>query len=107
MNQTGQTQDELKTLVAQAALKHVVPGEYLGVGTGSTVNKFIDARSQRAGLYSLPERSNHPSTCTRPSHYSMASIPSERIALGGGSAAQQERLICFILFIFIYFYCIC
>jgi ribose 5-phosphate isomerase A len=43
MNQTGQTQDELKTLVAQAALKHVVPGEYLGVGTGSTVNKFIDA----------------------------------------------------------------
>ena len=34
-------------------------------------------------------------------------IPSERIAVGGGSAAQQERLICFSLFIFIYFYCIC
>ena len=30
MNQTGQTQDELKTLVAQAALSYVVPGEYLG-----------------------------------------------------------------------------
>ena len=43
MNQTGQTQDDLKTLVAQAALSYVVPGEYLGVGTGSTVNKFIDA----------------------------------------------------------------
>jgi len=37
------TQDELKTLVGQAALKYVVPGEIIGVGTGSTVNKFIDA----------------------------------------------------------------
>jgi ribose 5-phosphate isomerase A len=37
------TQDELKALVGQAALKYVVPGEIVGVGTGSTVNKFIDA----------------------------------------------------------------
>jgi ribose 5-phosphate isomerase A len=37
------TQDELKTLVGQAALQYVVPGEIVGVGTGSTVNKFIDA----------------------------------------------------------------
>lgn len=37
------TQDELKTLVGRAALEHVVPGEIVGVGTGSTVNKFIDA----------------------------------------------------------------
>jgi ribose 5-phosphate isomerase A len=37
------TQDELKTVVGQAALKYVVPGEIVGVGTGSTVNKFIDA----------------------------------------------------------------
>jgi ribose 5-phosphate isomerase A len=37
------TQDELKTLVGQAALRYVVPGEIVGVGTGSTVNKFIDA----------------------------------------------------------------
>ncbi|NPC56360.1 ribose-5-phosphate isomerase RpiA [Caenimonas soli] len=36
-------QDELKTLVGQAALQYVVPGEIVGVGTGSTVNKFIDA----------------------------------------------------------------
>nr|WP_157398292.1 MULTISPECIES: ribose-5-phosphate isomerase RpiA [Ramlibacter] len=33
----------MKALVGQAALKHVVPGEIVGVGTGSTVNKFIDA----------------------------------------------------------------
>ena len=37
------TQDELKTLVGQAALRYVVPGEIVGVGTGSTVNKFIEA----------------------------------------------------------------
>ena len=37
------SQDELKTLVGQAALQYVVPGEVVGVGTGSTVNKFIDA----------------------------------------------------------------
>ncbi len=37
------SQDELKTLVGQAALEYVVPGDVVGVGTGSTVNKFIDA----------------------------------------------------------------
>lgn len=37
------TQDELKTLVGRAALEYVVRGEIVGVGTGSTVNKFIDA----------------------------------------------------------------
>jgi ribose 5-phosphate isomerase A len=37
------TQDELKTLVGQAALAYVQPGSIVGVGTGSTVNKFIDA----------------------------------------------------------------
>lgn len=37
------SQDELKALVGQAALQYVLPGEIVGVGTGSTVNKFIDA----------------------------------------------------------------
>ena len=37
------TQDELKTLVGQAALDYVVRGQWVGVGTGSTVNKFIEA----------------------------------------------------------------
>ncbi|MDE2414599.1 MAG: ribose-5-phosphate isomerase RpiA [Comamonadaceae bacterium] len=40
---TSLSQDELKTLVGRAALDYVVPGEIVGVGTGSTVNKFIDA----------------------------------------------------------------
>ncbi len=37
------TQDELKTQVGQAALQYVQAGQWLGVGTGSTVNKFIEA----------------------------------------------------------------
>jgi len=40
---TALTQDELKILVGQAALQYVVRGEIVGVGTGTTVNKFIDA----------------------------------------------------------------
>lgn len=44
------SQDELKAMVGQAALQFVVTGEIVGVGSGSTVNKFIDA------LASMKER---------------------------------------------------
>jgi ribose 5-phosphate isomerase A len=37
------SQDELKTLVGRAALQYVPAGSIVGVGTGSTVDKFIDA----------------------------------------------------------------
>ena len=37
------THDERKALVGQAALQYVTAGEVVGVCTGSTVNKFIDA----------------------------------------------------------------
>jgi len=43
------SQDELKTLVGRAALQYVLPGEIVGVGTGSTVNKFIDALASMKG----------------------------------------------------------
>jgi ribose 5-phosphate isomerase A len=50
------TQDELKALVGRAALEHVVPGQWVGVGTGSTVNHFIAAlatmKSEIAGAVS-------------------------------------------------------
>ena len=36
------TQDELKLAVARAAIDYVVDGAYIGVGTGSTANFFID-----------------------------------------------------------------
>lgn len=55
------TQDELKTLVGQAALQYVTPGSIVGVGTGSTVDKFIDALAASgiaiAGAVSSSQRS--------------------------------------------------
>jgi ribose 5-phosphate isomerase A len=55
------TQDELKALVGQAALQYVTPGDIVGVGTGSTVNKFIDAlasmKDQIPGAVSSSEAS--------------------------------------------------
>lgn len=46
MTMTTMTQDELKALAGKAALDYVVEGSVVGVGTGSTVNKFIDALAQ-------------------------------------------------------------
>ncbi len=43
------TQDELKALVGRAALQYVTPGEIVGVGTGSTVNQFIEALASMRG----------------------------------------------------------
>ena len=43
------TQDELKALVGRAALDFVPDGAVVGVGTGSTVNHFIDALATRKG----------------------------------------------------------
>lgn len=37
------SQDALKKAAAEAALEYVLPGTIVGVGTGSTVNFFIDA----------------------------------------------------------------
>ena len=56
------TQDELKVMVGRAALAQVVPGSVVGVGTGSTVNCFIDAlatmRDQITGAVSSSEKSS-------------------------------------------------
>jgi ribose 5-phosphate isomerase A len=65
MTNTAPTQDQLKALVAEAALAHVPSGQVIGVGTGSTVDLFIDALAARiaagtlvlAGAVSSSERS--------------------------------------------------
>ena len=49
MNAPAKTQDQLKALVAEAALAHVPQNAWIGVGTGSTVNLFIDALG-RSGI---------------------------------------------------------
>ena len=40
------TQDDKKRRAAEAALKYVEPGAYIGIGTGGTVNLFIEALAQ-------------------------------------------------------------
>ncbi|HEX7437049.1 MAG TPA: ribose-5-phosphate isomerase RpiA, partial [Caldimonas sp.] len=56
------TQDELKILVGRAATAYVIPGAVIGVGTGSTVNCFIDAlaalKDRIAGAVSSSEASS-------------------------------------------------
>ena len=55
------TQDELKQAVAQAALRQIPQDQIIGVGTGSTVNFFIDAlatiKHKVRGAVSSSERS--------------------------------------------------
>lgn len=55
------TQDEMKKAAGWAALDYVTPGTIVGVGTGSTVNHFIDAlgtiKDQIKGAVSSSEAS--------------------------------------------------
>ncbi|WP_434358558.1 ribose-5-phosphate isomerase RpiA [Parasalinivibrio latis] len=55
------TQDEMKKAAGQAALEYVTKGSIVGVGTGSTVNHFIDAlgsmKDQIQGAVSSSEAS--------------------------------------------------
>lgn len=46
---SGPSQAELKRLVGEAALAYVASGSIVGVGTGSTVNCFIDALGRLPG----------------------------------------------------------
>lgn len=62
------TQDELKALVGQAALEYVVPGSIVGVGTGSTVNCFIDALATIKGTIKGAVSSSVKSTERLKSH---------------------------------------
>ena len=105
------TQDELKALVGRAALAHVVPGELVGVGTGSTVNHFIDAlatlRDRIRGAVSSSEASS-----ARLRAHGIAVVPAEqveRLAVyidgadeidgrgcmikGGGAALTREKIV--------------
>ena len=105
------TQDELKALVGQAALAYVVPGSVVGVGTGSTVNCFIDAlatiKNNIAGAVSSSDASSQ-----RLRAHGIAVLDSNGIASipvyvdgadeidgsgcmikGGGAALTREKII--------------
>ncbi len=109
------TQDQLKALVADAALAHVPSGQVIGVGTGSTVDLFIDAlaaavaagRLQVPGAVSSSERSTR-----RLQGHGIAVVEAatvERLAVyvdgadeidrhghmikGGGAALTREKIV--------------
>jgi ribose 5-phosphate isomerase A len=56
------TIDEMKRAAARAAVAHVPPGAVVGVGTGSTVNFFIDALGEDPARVTAAVSSSHAST---------------------------------------------
>ncbi|HML80972.1 MAG: ribose-5-phosphate isomerase RpiA [Thiomonas sp.] len=105
------TQDELKQQVAAAALTQVPQGEIIGVGTGSTVNFFIDAlagiKHQIKGAVSSSERSTerlraHGITVYDLNEVAQLSVyvdgadeidASGAMIKGGGGALTREKII--------------
>jgi ribose 5-phosphate isomerase A len=105
------TQDELKALVGQAALHYVVPGSIVGVGTGSTVNHFIDALAGRKADIAGAVSSSQASTARLLAHgitvldcNEVESVPvyvdgadeidhSGCMIKGGGAALTREKIV--------------
>jgi len=105
------TQDELKTLVGQAALSYVEAGSIVGVGTGSTVDKFIDALAASglkiAGAVSSSVRSTERMKGLGIPVLDAAEVKSLRVYIdgadeidhaghmikGGGAALTREKIV--------------
>lgn len=105
------TQDQLKTLVAQAALEYIYPNCTIGVGTGSTVNKFIDALAGVKHHVRAAVSSSNAST-QRLEALGIAVLPAETVDVldvyidgadeidpngymikGGGGALTREKIV--------------
>jgi len=84
---TALTQDELKTLVGQAALQYVVRGQIVGVGTGSTVNKFIDA------LATIKDEIKGAVSSSVASSERLRAYHNGFMIKGGGAALTREKIV--------------
>ncbi|MBI2383138.1 MAG: ribose-5-phosphate isomerase RpiA [Gammaproteobacteria bacterium] len=105
------SQDAAKRKAAEAALKYLVPGEVLGVGTGSTVNHFIDLLAGRRADVPAAVSSSEASTVrlkaagipvvdlnsagTLSIYVDGAdeSDPHLRLIKGGGGALTREKIV--------------
>jgi ribose 5-phosphate isomerase A len=105
------TQDELKRAVAREAVRHVVPGAVLGVGTGSTADCFIDElagmKHEISGAVASSERSaarlrkhgiivlDLNSVDDMPVYVDGADEITERLHMikGGGGALTREKIV--------------
>ena len=113
------TQDELKALVGQAALAYVEPGSVIGVGTGSTVNCFIDALAGMPVPIKAAVSSSQQSTARLQAHgidvldanqVEMLAVyidgadeidPGGCMIKGGGAALTREKIVADIAMRFI------
>jgi len=104
-------QDQLKKAAAEAAIKYVVEGEIVGVGTGSTVNFFIDALATMKSRIDGAVSSSEASTARLKAHgievldlnyvgdipvYIDGADESDnhlRLIKGGGGALTREKII--------------
>jgi ribose 5-phosphate isomerase A len=116
------TQDELKKRVAEAALKHVVEDKVVGVGSGSTVNFFIDELAKIKGRIEGAVAASEASAERLRKHgirvfdlNSVSELPvyvdgadevTEHLHMvkGGGGALTREKIIAAVANIFV---CIC
>lgn len=106
-----QSQDDLKRLAAAKALEFVPENEYIGIGTGSTVNFFIEAlgksdkkikgavttsrkSSELLAQYGIPEI--HANEVTRlPVYFDGADEVNHTLQMikGGGGAHLTEKIV--------------
>jgi len=116
------TQDELKRQVAEAALKYVVENAVVGVGSGSTVNLFIDAlagiKGRIEGAVAASEASAERlkkhgirvfdlnSVSALPVYVDGADEVTEHLHMikGGGGALTREKIVAAVADTFV---CIC
>lgn len=105
------SQDELKQQAAEAALKYVTEGTIVGVGTGSTVNFFIDALATMKHDIEGAVSSSEASTARLKAHgievmelNHVSNIPVYvdgadeldkhlRMVKGGGGALTREKIV--------------
>ena len=105
------SQDQLKQLAAEAALKYIEPNSIVGVGTGSTVNFFIDALATMKHDIEAAVSSSEASTARLREHgievielNNAADLPvyidgadeideHRRMVKGGGGALTREKII--------------
>lgn len=105
------SQDELKRLAAEKAVEFVPENEYIGIGTGSTVNFFIEALAKsgkfikgavptsretaaRMAQYGIPEI--HPNEVSRLAVYVDGAdeiTPLLQMIKGGGGAHLGEKIV--------------
>ena len=105
------TQDQLKQAVARAAIAYVVPGEIIGVGTGSTANFFIDELAKIAAQIKGAVASSEATAARLRSHgitvFDLNQVESMPVYIdgadeitaqgamikGGGAALTREKIV--------------